>query len=229
MTEGRIVVDGRPVPFEAGDSVAVAVLRAGEVPGRGGTLCLAGDCGNCLAEVDGVAYVRTCQTAARPGLRVARHPVGAMPALPVVAAADLTATPLPATVELHHLEVDVAVIGGGSTGRTVAANAERAGEIVRVLDAGDGEEVVAIYAGPLIVVRTPTGMLHVHARQIIVATGAAEIQPVCPGNRLAGLVTVRAAEKLQAAGVDLGRVVAVGTAPAGAPATSVEGRLVRLR
>ena len=51
---GRIVVDGRPVAFEAGDSVAVAILRAGEVPGRGGTLCLAGDCGNCLAEVDGI-------------------------------------------------------------------------------------------------------------------------------------------------------------------------------
>ena len=45
---GRIVVDGRPVPFEAGDSVAMAILRGGEVPGRGGTLCLAGDCGNCL-------------------------------------------------------------------------------------------------------------------------------------------------------------------------------------
>ena len=92
---GRIVVDGRPVAFEAGDTVAIAILRGGEVPGRGGTLCLAGDCGNCLAEVDGTAYVRTCQTAARPGLRVARHPADAMPALPVVAATDLTATPLP--------------------------------------------------------------------------------------------------------------------------------------
>ena len=72
----RIVVDGRPVAFEPGDSVAVAILRGGEVPGRGGTLCLAGDCGNCLAEVDGIAYVRTCQTRGRPGLRVARHPAG---------------------------------------------------------------------------------------------------------------------------------------------------------
>ena len=48
VTEGRIVVDGRPIAFEPGDSVAVAIVRAGEVPGRGGTLCLAGDCGNCL-------------------------------------------------------------------------------------------------------------------------------------------------------------------------------------
>jgi len=212
VTEGRIVVDGRPVAFEAGDSVAVAILRGGEVPGRGGTLCLAGDCGNCLAQVDGIAYVRTCQTAARPGLRVGRHPDGANPALPVVAATDLTATPLPATAELHHLEVDVAVIGGGQSGLAAAAEAERAGRSVRVLDAGSGDEVVAIYAGPMIVVRTPRGMLHVHPHEIVVATGAAEIHPVCPGNGLAGIVTKRAAEKLQAAGVDLGRLVEVDAA-----------------
>ena len=159
------------------------------MPGRGGTLCLAGDCGNCLAQVDGIAYVRTCQTVARPGTRVARHPAGAMPALPVVAATDLTATPLPSRTELHHLEVDVAVIGGGSSGLAAAEDAERAGKSVRVLDAGSGEEVVAIYAGPMIVVRTPQGMLHVHPHEIVVATGAAEIHPVCPGNRLAGIVT----------------------------------------
>ena len=55
MTDGRIVVDGRPTEYRDGDSVAVAIVRAGEVPGHGGCLCLAGDCGNCLAEVDGVA------------------------------------------------------------------------------------------------------------------------------------------------------------------------------
>ena len=207
---GRIVVDGRPVGFEPGDSVAVAILRGGEVPGRGGTLCLAGDCGNCLAQVDGTAYVRTCQTPARPGLRVARHPAGANPPLPVVAAADLTATPIPATVVLHHLEIDVAVIGGGSSGLAAAADAEQAGKSVHVLDAGAGDEVVAIYPGPLIVVRTGRGMLHAHPHEIVVATGAAEIHPVCPGNRLAGIVTARAAEKLEAAGVDMGRVVTVG-------------------
>ena len=150
-----------------------------------------------------------------------------MPALPVVAATDLTATPLPAATELHHLEVDVAVIGGGSSGRAAAADAERAGRTVRVLDAGAGEEVVAIYAGPMIVVRTPGGMLHVHPHEIVVATGAAEIHPVCPGNRLAGIVTARAAERLHDAGVDLGRVVAVGSPPAGTWATPVAGRLVR--
>ena len=51
---GRIVVDGKPMAFEPGDSVAIAMIRAGTWPGRGGTLCLAGDCGNCLADVDGI-------------------------------------------------------------------------------------------------------------------------------------------------------------------------------
>ncbi len=46
-------------------------------------------------------------------------------------------------------------------------------------------------------------MLHVEAEAIVVATGAAEIQPVCPGNDLTGILTARAAERLRAAGVAL--------------------------
>ncbi len=79
---GRLDVDGTAIPIEPGDSVAVAILRAGEQPAHGGTLCLAGDCGNCLAVVDGVAYVRTCQVAARPGMVVERHPADGNPRLP---------------------------------------------------------------------------------------------------------------------------------------------------
>jgi glycine cleavage system aminomethyltransferase T len=224
---GRFVVDGRPVAFEPGDSVAVSMLRAGRSPGRGGTLCLEGDCGNCLATVDGIAYVRTCQTPARPGLAVTAHPVDGLPPLPVVRASDPTSTPLGQAIEVRRVGVDVAVVGGGSAGREAAATAERAGSTVLVLDAGEGDEVVAIYAGPTIVVRTPTGMLHVHAREIVVATGAAEIHPVCPGNGLRGLLTTGAAERLQAARVPLGRAVSVGTPPRGVPATPVTGRLVR--
>jgi glycine cleavage system aminomethyltransferase T len=208
---GRIVVDGRPLGFEPGDSVAVAMLRDGRTPGSGGTLCLAGDCGNCLATVDGVAYVRTCQTAARPGLAVGSHPAGAMPPLPSVKTSDVTAPPLGDEIEVERREVDVAVIGGGSAGLEAAATAERAGKSVVVLDAGAGDEVVAIYAGPTVIARTPGGMLHVHAREIIVATGAAEIQPVCSGSELDGLLTPRAAERLRAAGVVLPEpVVTVG-------------------
>jgi glycine cleavage system aminomethyltransferase T len=224
---GRLVVDGQPLDFEAGDSVAVAMLRAGEWPGRGGTLCLAGDCGNCLATVDGVAYVRTCQTATRPGLSVSAHPAEGLPRLPVVQTTAATATPLPRTTEVRRAEVDVAVVGGGSAGRTAAEAAERAGKSVLVLDARNGDEVVAIYAGPLIVVRTPTGMLHVHAAEVVVATGAAEIHPVCPGSGLRGLVTTGAAERLHAAGVQLDGAVAVGAVPDSVRASAIGGRLQR--
>ena len=80
-----------PIAFQPGDSVAIAILRAGEQPARGGTLCLAGDCGNCLAEVDGIAYVRTCQAAcaARAGGRAPS--AEGLPPLPVVGGTDVTA------------------------------------------------------------------------------------------------------------------------------------------
>ncbi len=224
---GRIVVDGRPVSFEPGDSVAVAILRTGEVPGRGGTLCLAGDCGNCLAQVDGITYVRTCQAPARPGTTVVRHPAVGVPPLPMVERPDPGSSPVGVAIEVRRLEADVALVGGGSAGLEAADAARRAGRTVVVLDAAAGDEVVAIYAGPTIIARTPTGMLHVHANEVVVATGAAEIHPVCPGNDLAGLVTARAAKALHAAGVALGRVVSVGTPPDGVPCTPIPGRLVR--
>ncbi len=224
---GRLVVDGRPLAFEPGDSVAVAVVRGGEVPGHGGTLCLAGDCGNCLAEVDGVAYVRTCQVAARPGLTVVRHPAVGKPPLPVIDRPDLSANRAGKTIEVQRAEVDVAVVGGGSAGLGAAEAARLVGRSVLVLDAAAGAEVVAIYAGPTVIARTPSGMLHVHADEIVVATGAAELHPVCPGNGLAGLITARAAEALHAAGVDLGRAVAVGIPPVAVPAAPVAGRLIR--
>jgi glycine cleavage system aminomethyltransferase T len=224
---GRIVVDGRPIPFEPGDSVAIAMLRAGETPGSGGTLCLAGDCGNCLVQAEGVAYVRSCQAAPRAGLVVDRHPALDMPPLPVVTDPDLGVPPRGREVPVRRIETDLVVIGGGSSGKAAATRAKRAGREVLLLDAGAGDEVVAIYAGPMVVVRTPTGMLHLGARQIIVATGAAEIHPVCPGNELEGLLTVHAAERLHAAGVDLGVTVALGTPPKGVRCDVASGRLVR--
>ena len=66
----RLIVDGHPIEYNAGDSVLIAMLRAGRHPTGGGCLCLAGDCPHCLATVDGVAYVHTCQTPARPGMVV---------------------------------------------------------------------------------------------------------------------------------------------------------------
>jgi glycine cleavage system aminomethyltransferase T len=201
-SSGRIVVDGRPLPFEPGDSLAIAIVRAGEVPGHGGCLCLAGDCGNCLAEVDGVAYVRACQVAARPGTVVRRHPREGKPPLPVADLGDLSRVPVGAGVPVRRAEAAIAVIG-------TDGSAPRHGGVVG-LDPEAGSEVVGIYPGRSIVAREPGGMLHLRAEAIVVATGAAELHPVCEGSDLAGIVTAGAAAKLEAAGVDLGRVARVG-------------------
>jgi glycine cleavage system aminomethyltransferase T len=225
--DGRIVVDGRPIGFETSDSIAIAILRVGEHPARGGTLCLAGDCGNCLAEVDGVAYVRTCQVPARSGTAVARHPGEGKPRLPILDLVDVTRAPRGAGIAVRRVAVDVAIIGGGSSGQAAASAARTAGRQVLILDAAEGAEVVGIYPGGAIVTRERRGMLHVEAEEIVVATGSAEIQPVCPGNDLAGIVTADAAAALHAAGVSLGDAVAVGEPPAGVPCTAVDGRLIR--
>ena len=203
---GRIVWDGRLLAFNEGDSVLIALLRGGIHPNRGGCLCLAGDCPHCLATVDGISYTRTCQTAARAGMVVDSHPANALPPLP----AGERHAPV---VQTRHLHCDVVVIGMGEAGRAAVAEARAAGKNVASLDAAHGENAIGIYAGPLVVAQTAPGMLQVHAAEVVVATGAAEIQPVAPGNQLAGIYTGRAAEKLVAAGVDLGRVVTIRIAP----------------
>jgi sarcosine oxidase subunit alpha len=105
---------------------------------------------------------------------------------------------------------DHVVIGRGDSGAAAAAAATAAGADVLVLDARDGNEVVGVFDGPTVIVRTPAGVEHLHAHHITLATGAAEVQPVCPGNMLSGIYTPKAAAALQAAGVDLGTVVTVG-------------------
>jgi glycine cleavage system aminomethyltransferase T len=199
-----MIVDGRPLDFAPGDHILLTMLRAGLHPTGGGCLCLAGDCPHCLATVDGIAYVRTCQTPARPGLLVESHPACGYPPLPV-------GKPNAPAVTARNLHCDVVVIGMGAAGQAAADAATQTGKRVITLDAQAGQEVIGIYAGPLVVARTNQGMLHVHAHEeVVVATGAAEIQPVAPGNQLAGIVTPRAASQLVAAGIDLGRVVVIG-------------------
>jgi sarcosine oxidase subunit alpha len=200
VTDGRVVVDGTPIAYQEGDSVAVAILRAGGVPAHGGCLCLAGDCGNCLAEVDGVAYVRTCQAAARAGTVVRRHPAEGKPPLPVVDLGEVARVPMGPDIAVRRAAVGVAVVG----------SAERAPAGATVLDAAVGLDVMGIYPGPALVAREPGGMLHLRAEEVIVATGTAELQPVCEGSTLAGILTPRAAERLEEAGVQLGRVAPVG-------------------
>lgn len=217
----RLIIDGKPIPLEAGETLLVSLLRAGEHPTGGGCLCMGGDCPHCLATVDGVSYVRTCQVTAKPGMVVERHPADGYPPLPY----DAT---LGGEVAAHNKFCDVVVIGQGESGRAAADEARAAGKDVITLDVYEGQEAVGIYEGPLVVARTDNGMWHINVKdEIIVATGAAEIQPVAPGSELAGLVTARSAEQLHAAGIELGKVVAIGEPPSGVEVTAVSGTPVR--
>ena len=215
----RLILDGQALDFESGDTVLMARVRAGDTPA--GCLCFGGDCPHCLATVDGVAYVRTCQIAARPGMIVQTQDIHQYPELPLHDRHG-------AITVAENIHCDVVVIGLGESGQAAASEAVAAGKHVVTLDSAHGNEAVGIYNGPLVVARNDTGMMHIHAREeVIVATGAAEIQPVVPGSGLIGIMTPRAVAKAAAAGVNLGKVVIVGEAVAGVAATVVSGELVR--
>lgn len=220
MTDGTFEYDGATVPVIAGDSILLALQRSGTHPTGGGTLCFDGDCPNCLCTVDGVSYVRSCQVPAEVGVSVWSHPTDAAPPLP--------GWNEPSTeVAAEHRSADVVVVGAGESGTRAADVAHRAGRTVEVLDARAGAEVVAVYPGPLVLARTARGMVEVECAEVVVATGAAEIQPVVPGSELAGLYTSRAAKGLIDAGVDLTGLVGVGDLAADLSITLVPGELVR--
>lgn len=197
----RVVYDGGPIEFQDGDTLAIAALRAGQHPSHGGTLCLTGDCNSCVAIVDGTPWTRTCQTPARPGIVVKRHPNGSHPS-PALSEHH-------AAVTVRHLAADHVVVGASDSGLAAAEAQRAAGHDVLVLDATNGDEVVGVFDGPSLIVRRPDGVDHYHAHHITLATGAAEVHPVCPGNNLAGIYTPRAAAAARAAGIDLGNAVTV--------------------
>ncbi|VAW34024.1 hypothetical protein MNBD_CHLOROFLEXI01-2781, partial [hydrothermal vent metagenome] len=140
----RLIVDERPISYQTGDSVLIAMLRADLHPTGGGTLCLGGDCANCLATVDGVSYVRTCQVATKPGMVVQRHHQQKYPPLPKESRA------MPPVIA-QNLFCDVVVVGAGESGQTATVAARAAGKKVIMLDAAGGEEAIGIYSGPLVV------------------------------------------------------------------------------
>ncbi|MBT8250410.1 MAG: (2Fe-2S)-binding protein, partial [Acidimicrobiia bacterium] len=119
--------EDRAVEYSGSDSVLVALLRAGERPSAGGTLCLSGDCPFCLCIVDGIAYVRACQTPANTGLDVWPHPADGDPPLPDAR--------LSSTVELITVHTEVVVIGQGSSGREAGESYEVAGRSVMAFEA----------------------------------------------------------------------------------------------
>lgn len=72
-----LIVDGRPVTAHRGDTLAMALLKAGVVPTRRtavsnaprAPMCLMGVCFDCLVEVDG-RQVQSCMTEVREGMSV---------------------------------------------------------------------------------------------------------------------------------------------------------------
>ncbi len=77
-TDCTVHLDGRAVPARTGESVASALLAAGErVLSRSakyhrprGPFCLSGSCGSCLVRIDGEPNRRACRTPCRDGMRV---------------------------------------------------------------------------------------------------------------------------------------------------------------
>lgn len=76
-----ILWEGRELPARAGESLAAALLAAGELVFREtpvggaprGPLCLMGACFDCLVVVDGVQNVQACMTPVKPGLAASRQ------------------------------------------------------------------------------------------------------------------------------------------------------------
>jgi len=78
---GTLFYEGRAVAFEAGDSIAAALLAASIAGFRDHAVtlgprapyCMMGACFECLAEVDGVQNQQTCLLKARDGMVVRRQ------------------------------------------------------------------------------------------------------------------------------------------------------------
>ncbi len=214
----RFALDDRPVEYLDGDTIADAIIRAGQHPQHGGTLCLAGDCGNCSADVGGIPYTRTCLTAARPGASVRRHPAVGGPSIPTAPPPTAVASTPHRAIAVHRVHADVVVIGASNAGQVAADEQRAAGRDVLMLDQATDHEVVGVYPGPLVIVRQlgRAAMLHVHAHSVIIATGASELHPVCDGNMLRGLYTPDAAAHLAERGIDIGGLSADGVSAGGA-------------
>ncbi|MDW5597938.1 FAD-dependent oxidoreductase [Conexibacter stalactiti] len=151
--ELEIVLSGRALRVRASDTIASALVAAGELAcretldgDRRGLFCGMGVCQECLVEIDGVPGQRACMTPVRAGMRVERQP--AQPDLTALAAherhlaspggmphdAPLTVIP-PASRRAHReLTPDLLVVGGGPAGLAAAVAAAEAGVKVVLAD-----------------------------------------------------------------------------------------------
>jgi sarcosine oxidase subunit alpha len=117
----------------------------------------------------------------------------------------------------RHLHCEVLVVGAGASGRSAALAAAAQDEPVVLCDEGEiadppaGIDVLArhaaigIYEGPMVALASQEGIVQVHPRRVVIATGGSEVHPVFPGNDLPGVMLGRVAAGLSARGVAPGR------------------------
>jgi NADPH-dependent 2,4-dienoyl-CoA reductase/sulfur reductase-like enzyme len=121
---------GRAIACVAGDSVAAALIDAGDNVFRKtrageprGVFCGMGVCHECVVTIDGVPGQRACVTPVRDGMTVELD--AALPTLDGVA---------PPRLRERELAPDVLVIGAGPAGLAAAAAAAEAGAAVVLVD-----------------------------------------------------------------------------------------------
>jgi sarcosine oxidase subunit alpha len=117
----------------------------------------------------------------------------------------------------RHLHCDVLVIGAGPAGRAAALSAAGGDDRVVLCDEGvladppatvevlPRHAAIGVYEGPMVALAAPDGIVQVHPRRIVAATGGSEVHPVFPGNDLPGVMLGRAAAGLAERGVAAGR------------------------
>ena len=222
----RIVVDGRPVAFEAGDSVARrdpagrrgARPRRHALPGRRlRQLPRRGRRRRVRADVPG---------AARPGLAVVRHPAGGdCRRCPSSTGRTRSRRRVGAEIEVGAPRSDVVVIGGGASGPRGRATPSAAGETRWSSTPATATRSSASTRARRSSPGRPTGDAPRRRRaRSSSRPGAAEIQPVCPGNDLAGLAhgPRRRAPARRRRGARRASSP-IGTPPAGVPCTASPG------
>lgn len=130
----RFYFEGRSIEAYAGESIAAALIAAGEYAFRvsadskasqRGMFCGMGICGECQVLVNGESR-RACMEKAESGIQVQKYPLAMTPAATVAARAE--------EGEWLSLEPDVLVVGAGPAGLSAAIAAAESGLKVVLVD-----------------------------------------------------------------------------------------------